>query len=69
MIQYLTLNNMDEFTGYVKIYLVKNNKVSWQYHGKITKSQSWKLFQQVKDEYDCVVFYDISKQDYLKKQG
>lgn len=60
---------MDEFTGYIKIYQVKNNKVSWRYHGKITKSQSWKLFQRIKDEYDCVVFYDISQNEFLKNKG
>lgn len=69
MIQYLTLNNMDEFTGYIKIYQVKNNKVSWKYHGKITKKQSWDIFNKIKEDYDCIVFYDISKEEYLKKQG
>lgn len=63
---------MDEFTGYVKIYLVKNNKVSWQYHGKITKSQSWNLFKGLKEDYDCIVFYDISREEFLehvRKEG
>lgn len=57
---------MDEFTGYVKIYLVKGDDISWRYHGKITKKQSWDIFKELKEEYDCIVFYDISKEEFLE---
>jgi hypothetical protein len=63
---------MDEFTGYIKIYKVKNNKVSWKYHGKITKKQSWNIFKELKEHYDCIVFYDISREEFLehvRKEG
>ena len=49
---------IDEFTGYVKIYLVEDDEVSWRYHGKITKKQSWNLFEELKEDYDCIVFYE-----------
>ena len=57
---------MDKFTGYIKIYLVQGNEVSWQYHGKITNKQSWTLFKGLKEDYDCIVFYDISKEEFIK---
>ncbi|OUU18310.1 MAG: hypothetical protein CBC05_02700 [Crocinitomicaceae bacterium TMED45] len=57
---------MDEFTGYVKIYLVEGTDVSWKYFGKISKRQSWNLFKELKEDYDCIVFYDISKQEFLE---
>ena len=57
---------IDEFTGYVKIYLVEGDEVSWRYHGKITKKQSWDLFKELKEDYDCIVFYDISKEEFLE---
>lgn len=57
---------MDEFTGYIKVYLVEGDDISWKYYGKITKKQSWDLFNQIKEDYDCIVFYDIPKEEFLK---
>jgi hypothetical protein len=45
--------------------LVQGDEVSWKYHGKITKKQSWNLFKELKEDYDCIVFYDISKKEFL----
>ena len=62
----------EKFTGYVKIYLVDGNKVDWQYYGKITKKKSWDLFKELKEQYDCIVFDDISREEFLEhviKQG
>lgn len=62
----------EKFTGYVKIYLVDGDEVDWQYHGKITKKQSWDLFNKIKEDHDCIVFYDISRKEFLehvRKQG
>lgn len=62
----------EKFTGYVKIYLVDGDEVDWQYYGKITKKQSWNIFKELKEHYDCIVFYDISREEFLehvRKQG
>jgi hypothetical protein len=57
--------SLDRFTGYVKVYLVRGNKASYKYYGKINKKQENEEFKKLAEQYDCVVFYNISKEEFL----